>query len=252
MSKEEFRKIVKSQKPERSKWKAQIGALGDNELIMEKWVAGCAALLRDAEDSRQSVETRLTSMVGLASIAGTLVLSSIFALATGGIHAPTFLLRMVMLLGALYLVIQICCAILASVSGLQRKSYIGLKASDIFPLSGESRVACLRRQLILCTRRLERVRFRNKDKVSHMAVAHHAMKNFCWGLVVFALCGGYFALRENPDSSLVNTLKQDHALYELLRGPQGPKGDPGPPVPEAGGTVTRPVSHMKKPTRMDR
>src|SRR5258706_13561749 len=99
---------------ERSKLDAQIAALPENEDALDKYLAGCVKLLDDEDQTLRSIESRLTSVVGLSSIAGTIVFSGILALASGTISADTTSLRILMTGAALYLVLQICCATLAS------------------------------------------------------------------------------------------------------------------------------------------
>jgi hypothetical protein len=66
-----------------------------------------------------------------------------------------------------------------------------------------------------------------------MAVAHRAMKNFLVALILFAAVGTVAAIRAKPpDDALIEALRKDHELNEMLRGPQGIKGDQGPAGPK--------------------
>lgn len=68
----------------------------------------------------------------------------------------------------------------------------------------------------------------NNEKVTQMAVAHRAMKNFVYGLLVVAVGTAYFALGDQPAGDLAKRIRENQELYLLLRGPQGPSGDSGP------------------------
>jgi hypothetical protein len=225
----------------------RIKTLPDDDNLLTQYLGACARLLDDAEDTRRSVEARLTSTIGLSSIAGTIVFGGILAIATGTLHVDSFFLRLLMLFGALYLVLQICRAVQASLSGLERRGYITAQASDVLPSLNEDRPVYLRRQIGLTIHRLGDVRSHNKGKVEQMAVAQCAMRNFVGGLTLLALIGTGFALTaRNPSNDLVQTLKNNKALYETLRGPQGPKGDTGPPGPsEPAKTQLRPPLRKK-------
>jgi len=215
---------------EQEQYLAQIAGLPDDEHVLAEQLEACVKLLDEEEAARRGVEARLTSIVGLSSIAGTIVFSGILALATGTLRADTIVLRSVMALGALYLALQICWAILASVRGLERRPYIAQNPSVILPLPNEVRPVYLRRQIRMCAARLADDRLQNNEKVNQMALAHCATKNFLGGLVALAVLGTCFAMTvKNPSEDLIQTLRKNHDLNELLRGPQGPKGDPGPP-----------------------
>lgn len=122
---------------EQEQYLAQIAGLPDDEHVLAEQLEACVKLLDEEEAARRGVEARLTSIVGLSSIAGTIVFSGILALATGTLRADTIVLRSVMALGALYLALQICWAILASVRGLERRPYIAQNPSGILPLPNE-------------------------------------------------------------------------------------------------------------------
>ncbi len=217
---------------ERSKCEEQIKALPNEENILSKCVDECIALLRREQEVRQSIEARLTSTMGLTTIAGTIAVGGILALASGTQHI-TIAQRIIVSLGGLYLVSQVCWVIRFSVGGLERRGHIESNASDVLPLPSEPRPAYLRRQISDCAESLADFRSVRKKRVEQMALAHCAIKNFLWGLVSFAVLGTIFAITTtNTADDLTQTLKKNRELYEQLRGPQGPKGDPGPPGPK--------------------
>jgi hypothetical protein len=61
-------------------------------------------------------------------------------------------------------------------------------------------------------------------KVTQMAAAHTAIRNFAVGSAVIAIVG-FIALRlQNPGNAVAPAIRKDASLQQLLRGPQGPQG----------------------------
>ncbi len=193
LSKEDKDRESERANEEQEEAEARIKTLPDDDNFRAQYLNGWAKLLDEAEEARRSVEARLTSTIGLSSIAGTIVFGAIISLASGTLHVDAFWHRSVLLIGALYLVVQICCAILASICGLERKYYTSAKGSDILPLLNETQIDYTRRQITIYTRRLADRRSNTEEKVSQMALAHRAMKNFIVGLSLLAVIGTCFA-----------------------------------------------------------
>jgi hypothetical protein len=199
------------------------GLSGKSDQLLSHLVS-CKDLLTTEDQRRQGVETRLTTIIGLSSIAGTIVLGTMIAP-----RAPQGPLGRLLALGLFYLVLQVCSAILAAVQGLSRRGYLIRLASDILPLANEAPAVHLRRQIRDSLAVLDDDRTLNNRKVTMMAVAHRAMMNFLVGLLVLAVLGTVHALSMKPTDDLVERLRQDHALQDLLRGPVGSPGPQGPP-----------------------
>jgi hypothetical protein len=223
----------------------------ENERIEQRLQAAVAALpahspslaqcaealdhLYDRENARRlGAEARLTSILGLSTIAGTIVFGFLFGLA-GASHFQSRVPRWIIAGGAIYLVLQICSAMLAAVRGLSRQSYDSLTFSDVTPTQTESEQDYLLRR---CTRDLQILSdnsFVNNSKVTQMAVAHCAMRNFLWGLLLLAVIGGYAATKAATTDDIIDSIKKNPELKEMLRGPRGeegktgPKGEPGIP-----------------------
>ena len=53
-----------------------------------------------------------------------------------------------------------------------------------------------------------------------MAIAHEAIKNFLGGLLIFTVLVSMYRFVTPTSDELVNRLKADHVLREMLRGPQ--------------------------------
>jgi len=201
-------------------------------------LAGCVeecAKLLEAEDSRrQGVDGRLATIVGLASIAGTILFGGIWAGATGTLHSDSRAITWAMAGGGLYLALQIGRAVLAAVEGLSRRSYDALEPTDVLQRDGEDRSSFARRRARKCLTLLADHQLRNNEKITKMAVAHRALQNFMVALILLAFVGGWFSVTApRGQDQLMENLRGDQRVLELLRGPQGPpgpKGDPGTPV----------------------
>jgi hypothetical protein len=68
----------------------------------------------------------------------------------------------------------------------------------------------------------------NNDKLTQLKIAHCTMRNFARGLLVFAVVAAIAANKVGSSDELIDKLKANHDLNELLRGPQGPAGMAGP------------------------
>jgi hypothetical protein len=203
----------------------RVSVIPDDQL--EKSLIACRSLLESEDARRQSVDARLTAILGLSSIAGTIVFGSMLA-RSSRISSERDSLAWLLAIGSLYLTLQVCSAILAAVVGVGRRSYLVATAADVLPQSGETLSTHQRREISGCLKALSESYTQNNAKVTQMAVAHEAMKNFFGGLLIVALLGTWQTFHSPPQDSLLDRLKTDHDLRELLRGPQGPPGIPGP------------------------
>jgi hypothetical protein len=230
-SKDESRKQEERLREEAEGREKRIAGLSEDENVLSENLRECAKLLEGEKARQQSVEARLTSIMGLSSIAGTIVFGGLLAQATGALQVQRGWLRWTMALGALYLAMQLCCAILAAVSGLERQGYLSAETRDILPPpGGEARPIYLRRRIRECLVELEDHERLNNRKVTQMAIAHRAMKNFIWVLLFIALIGAYGGITQSSrGDDLIERLRKDREVQELLRGPQGPQGPRGEP-----------------------
>lgn len=211
---------------------AKIEALPNEEASLEEYKTTYQNFLETEDERRQSVESRLTNVMGLASIAGSIVFGTILAQISGSLHLPAGLLRWIIAFGSLYLVMQICSAIHAAVRGLSRQNYISLTPADFLAKQNADKAAHLRGLVATHIKILADHQAQNEKKVTWMATAHRAMQQFLLGLMVLALVGTCFALKSPPaHDDLVETLKKNHELQELVRGPVGPAGPTGPQGP---------------------
>lgn len=212
---------------------AKIGSIPSEDAALEEWKTTYANFLEAEDGRRQSVEGRLTNAMGLASIAGTIVFGTILAQIAGTLHVAPGLPRWIVAIGSLYLVMQICGAIFAAVGGLSRQNYLTLTPSDFLAESSANKTNHLRDLVTKQLSTLADHQSQNDAKVTWMATAHRAMQQFLYGLLVFALVGTFLAINAPPaHDDLVDTLKKNHELQELIRGPVGPVGPSGPIGPK--------------------
>ncbi|MBI4906995.1 MAG: hypothetical protein HY820_25435 [Acidobacteria bacterium] len=212
---------------ERQTWEARVAVITP-ERVGDAY-AVCAAALEQERQRRQSIESRLTTMIGLSSIAGTIVFGTLLANTprAGG------LLDWLILACLLYLVLQIASAILAGVRGLERRPYPQPSTADLLVAVDETPAHHARCRLREFLEIFVEHQERNNEKVTQMDVAHCATKNFIAGLLVLALLATVSRLVAPPRPDLVDRLANDasfrRALAETFRGPQGPPGPPGQP-----------------------
>jgi hypothetical protein len=229
---------------------SRVQSLTDDEEALKSYLEQCNSRVESEKDRGQSVEGRLTSILGLSSIAGTIVFGSILAEATSAVHAQRLELQWIIGLGALYLTSQLSSAIFAAVRGLSRRQYYSESASDILPTATEVRPAYLKRRIRSRSAELIDRQERNNEKVTQMAVAHRAITNFVVALLLFAVVGTLYGVRASGSNGTIEILKKNKQLLELLRGPQGDPGVPGPPGPKGDpGKSTTNRSQNRQPSK---
>lgn len=178
-----------------------VEQLGSNEELLKQYTAELDKLLEREQSRKQSVESRLTGIIGLTSIAATIVLGGLVSLAAGTLPAPAGPVAWIFAVGSLYLVLQLFVALFAAVNGLSRAVHLGDTASDLFEAQPLAPPVRLRRQI---ARKLDHLRDyrRNGDaKVDHMAVAHRATKNFLVGLLLLAFAAALVAVTRDATTA---------------------------------------------------
>jgi hypothetical protein len=220
-SEAEERQAEKRRSDEVTDCERRVAQLPDDPVVLEKRLDDVAALLADEGQRRQSVDARLTMISGLFSIAGTVVFGGLL---TGALRVtPLWLYKLILA----YMALQIGVTLFAGIRGLGRRSYDEPRARDVLPGDAESLVAHLRQRIIASCGRLEQHRCENNRKVTDMAIAHRAMKNFVWGFLVLAALAVASRHAEAPLDDVADRLQKDRHLRDLLRGPQGVPGPPG-------------------------
>jgi hypothetical protein len=209
-------------------------AIPTENSTLDEHIKTYATFLEQEEERRQSVESRLTSIMGLSSIAGTIAFGTILAQLAETLHIPSGPVRWVAILGSLYLVMQICSAIFAAVCGIARRPYYMLTPDDLLRKPDKDMTGHLRELAAKYLDAIEDHQSQNNIKVTWMAAAHKSMRQFLCGLLLFALFGTYFAIKAPPAArdDLFETIKKSNELQKILRGPEGPPGSSGPIGPQ--------------------
>lgn len=189
---------------------------------LEKFQEGISFLLQSDEERRISVDGRLAMMVGLASIAATLVTGILVAQASGTLKIGSPV-RWVIASIVVYLVLQLCDAICWAIYGLQRKNYSSLTIQNFLPQPALSEEERLREEIVSRIEMLHDNREATNEKVTAMAVAHRSAMNFAVGLLVLAVAG-MLAL---PFTPLRNTAPNTPKSNVTSPKPQRSQGLPG-------------------------
>lgn len=189
----------------------------------------------EAEKARRSsVESRLTTVLGMVSVAASVAfgaLTSVFSKGFQGVNTPSAVVGAGLMV---YAVVQLVNALLASLRGLQRAGYETIAAADVLPRPGESRAENRLRNMRIGIRTRVQHADVNSRKVEAMAVAHVALRNFVIAVLVLSVLVATVMAWPGEDQSIeqqiIRRLRSDSALIELLRGPRGnagPQGKPG-------------------------
>lgn len=182
--------------------KFRVEKLPSDETRLKEYLESVDKLIDKEQSRRTSVDARLMSIVGLTSIAATVVLTALFAMAAGTMPLPQGAAKWILVIGCFYLALQLYAALLAAVNGLSRASYVSETALDFLPEYKVSPSFLLRDRICNKLYLLDQHQWVNNGKVSLMAVAHRAMKNFLAMLVMLAFAASVMALnRESPKES---------------------------------------------------
>lgn len=205
-------------------------------------------------ERRSSVEARLTTVLGMVSVAASVAfgaLTAVFGKGFQGVGTPAAVVGASLMI---YGTIQLVNALLAAIRGLSRAGYLSSQPADILPRISDTVSEHLCRQMrLMVIARAQHVGI-NSRKVEAMAVAHMALRNFVCSVLLLSIVVGLVMIApgDSTDRELMAKLRANPALVDLLRGPQGipglqgpagPQGNQGPPGPEGPSgtnTPTRP------------
>jgi hypothetical protein len=205
-------------------WERRVAALKGDKASFSQYLELCKAALDDERQRQQSFDSRLTSIVGFASIAATVAFGPILT----GLPQRSGVLSLLIFLLLGYIMLQLGSAIYAGIRGLDRRGYLVISLADMLPGGDEAETYFVRRQIEQYHAIFVQHQDQNNAKLTQVAVAYRAIKNFVAGLLIFAvLAGTYRAVRPQSDD-LAGRLKSDRALRQLLQGSQGQPGPPGP------------------------
>ena len=141
-------------------------------------------LAQQAQERVDSVEGRLQTLVSLAAVAAAVT----FGIGVSGIdgklgNSPS---ATTLAVAAVYAVVQLLCALRAAVNGLGRSSFLTLDSEDLIPRERESEGDREERLAELWLDVMFSIEVSGHRKVEQMAVAHCALKNFVYGVLVAA------------------------------------------------------------------
>ncbi|MDP2143363.1 MAG: hypothetical protein Q8J80_04455 [Gallionella sp.] len=175
-----------------------VAGLPSNEAYLKEHLESVEKLVEKEQSRRTSVDARLMSIVGLTSIAATVVLTALFAMAAGTMPLPQGVSKWTLVLGCFYLALQLFAALYAAVKGLSRASYSSETAVDLLPPPKLARSNFLRQCISNKFDLLKQHQDVNNEKVSQMAVSHRAVLNFLVALVILAGAASLMALNREP------------------------------------------------------
>jgi hypothetical protein len=222
--------------------------LVDTHADPEALAKGYAELCEEETERLKSVEARLGGVLGLTSITSSLLIGGIFAIMNGGLSDSLRGVRFFACVTLLYLSLQIISSTLAAIQGLKRASWISASIDDYIgsPTVGPSEQQ--RQTASRNCKRLLQMEVNINKKVTQMAVAHTAIRNFASASVLIAVMGCVAVFMQQPGSAAAKAIRRNPDLQKLLQGPPGPqgpqglKGDPGTsaPVSHKGAASHRP------------
>ena len=222
---------------------------------LEKTVASLEALVKAEDDRRQSIDSRLGTIIGLTSIAATLATGILVAQAAQSLKIPEGVAKWLLTACAFYAVAQLCFAIISAFRGQARKSFIKSGTEDLFPDPALTPKGALIERANSLIKQLQFNREQVNSKVSSMAIAHRACLNFAYSLLALCSLSVYQIATSPPQLTPSGNAPDVQIIRVLTTGPAGPAGPAGPvgPTGPAGPPglspppvrVTRPHRHSK-------
>lgn len=142
----------------------------------------------DAETDRiRTVEAKLLGISSLAPVAMAVIVAAFTVLTNRSLQAFTRVsVLMVGIVGG-YISLQFLRAVQAAIAGLSRRSFFVVSLEDLYPLPGESKANYLARN---CGELSEVIRGNRAEidaKVTWLAIAHTAIRNAVFGLLLLVL-----------------------------------------------------------------
>lgn len=186
--------------------------LPSDEEQLREHLKSSEQLLEQEQSRKSGVEARLLNMAGLVSIAGTVVLGALFSLASDKLSLDSGWARIALTVGCFYLAVQLVAALHASVRGLQATGYLEDQPHAILPRKGLQQTVFLRQRVQHVLERVAENRSINNKKLDQLNLAHCAMKNFLWGLLLVAIAACVAALIRLPPFLASDTLATSVSL----------------------------------------
>lgn len=229
LSPEEQEAEVLRQKSERTELTVRISSQAKEEL--SETLDELSALVDAQDERRKGVDGRLSTIVGLSSIAATLATGLIVAQAGGNLNIAATWSHAVVAVLAFYLVLQLCDAIWWAIQGQSRGTYHSETIISVVRNPATEEADWLRSRIEVKFEQLLSSQTQANRKVTAMAVAHRATGNFVGGLILLSMIGVVAAFQPRSDQTLLKTLRESAEIRSLLQGPPGPSGPMGPMGP---------------------
>lgn len=197
-------------------------------------VVACESVLDREGERRRSVELRLMGVLALATGLGAILAVVLSRLDPNQTKYPVVGWTGSLLIAAvsLYAGIQLLCALLAAIRGIERQTLSYMRVVDVLGRPEVSHADLLRQRAGRIVELIHEQQELNNRKVEAMAIAHRAMKNFFTaglGLVVLLTASAFAGKNDGATvDNVKEVLRTDRDLQDLLRGPPGPSGPIGP------------------------
>jgi hypothetical protein len=176
-----------------ARFRERLSDLSHSTSLLEELVDEVDDLVDSEQGRRQSVDTRLTTIIGLMSIAATIVVSGLLVLATGTSVPETLWVRWTIAIALLYLALQLAIALANALWGVTRHSAKHVSLEEIVPSPHLSPSDVYRQRMVLKAELLEDAKASTDRKLGRLAVAHQAVLNFIVGLFVLAAASALIA-----------------------------------------------------------
>lgn len=193
---------------------------------------GYARLHQDEMERLKSVESRLGGILRLAPITASLLLGGMFALLKGDLGGSGRWVSCAAAAALLYLNLQLACSTIAAVRGMDRTEWERPSIDDLVPAADLGPIALQRKVAAQICTRLQTAERNINYKVSQMAVAYAAIRNFAAGSALFAVLGFAAVGFQHPAATTEKAIGSDPGVPKSrypqgVLGPQSPKGKPG-------------------------
>lgn len=219
----------------------RVAALPSDTGLLNSELGTIERLLDQEQSRKASIDTRLISIVGLVSVAGTVVLTGLFALASGTLPFADDWIQSVLSVSCLYLTLQLFAALFAATMGLTRASYPVETALDVLPRPDTSLNVFLRERIVQTSLLSEEHRLINNRKLSLLTVAHVALKNFLCGLLFLACLTTVVAVTMSPHGQRSQSCLESASNRCERKTPDvGKDGDASPKTADARAVVAPP------------
>jgi hypothetical protein len=208
---------------------AAIGVLAEgDEAALQAALAPYRAFHLEEEDRKRSVESRLTTVLSLASLVTAIIVGVFSAVFEKGLAASHGLLGWAAVALFLYAILQLLFSVWQAVRGLKVQLVAELTPSDELVLPGEARKDQLLRAVVAYSEALRDHDRINGAKHECLERSHRGIVNFLLGMSVLVLFMAVSALRPAAAPAdadrVAERLRDDPAFLEKARGPTGPPG----------------------------